>query len=207
MSLLVGLGFSRTEALTVWRPLALYALGLVLYSVFIFNFYRFVARRDILELELKKYASGFTGVVRNFFRVLLYLLQYLLLYPFLSVVWFCFFTLFLTVMAPGFPANRIVLVSMSVVTAIRATSYYSENLSQDLAKLIPLSLLGVFLVEGAIVFSIPDLLSKVSLVFGQWRTFSYYLLLLVAVEMVLRITTWIVNGTPETKILEKEETG
>ena len=205
VEMLIALGFSRSEAVTVWRPLAIYVVGLVVYSIFIFEFYRFVARRDIIELELRKYASGFKGFFNNFFRTLLYILQYILIYPVLSLLWFGFFTMFLAVMAPGYAVDRIVLVSMSVVTAIRVTAYYSESLSQDLAKMLPLALLGVFLVEGRVGVSVPDVFSKVVSVATDWRTLSYYLFLLIAVEIVLRLITWIVRGTPDTTIDDEKD--
>ena len=205
VEMLIALGFSRAEAVTVWRPLAIYVVGLVAYSIFIFAFYRFVARRDIIELELRKYASGFKGFLNNLFRTLLYILQYILLYPFLSIVWFGVFTMFLAVVSPGYSAERIMLVSMSVVTSIRVSAYYNESLSQDLAKTLPLAILGVFLVEGRVGVSIPDLISKFVTVAGKWRVLAYYLLLLIAVEIVLRLLTWIVRGTPDTTVDDEKD--
>lgn len=38
----------------ILRPLALNILGITAYGVFIFNFYRFIARKDIFRLNLQK---------------------------------------------------------------------------------------------------------------------------------------------------------
>jgi hypothetical protein len=38
-------------ALRTWKPLALKAVAIVVYLVFIFEFHRFVARRDIFKLR------------------------------------------------------------------------------------------------------------------------------------------------------------
>ena len=51
--------------------------------------------------------------------------------------------------------NHILVVSVSLVAAIRVTSYYNEQLSQDLAKMIPFALLGIFLVD-ATFFSVQE---------------------------------------------------
>ena len=42
-------GFSLAEGLSLYKLLAIFVLGMIIYSMFIFKFYRFVARRDIFK--------------------------------------------------------------------------------------------------------------------------------------------------------------
>ena len=44
--------FTLAEAHTTLLPLFGYIIGMVIYSVFIFKFYRFVAHRDIIKFNL-----------------------------------------------------------------------------------------------------------------------------------------------------------
>ena len=55
----------------------------------------------------------------------------------------------------GFPRTRgdrpskepaqLILISISVVTAVRVTAYIDEDLSRDIARILPFALLGLFI--------------------------------------------------------------
>ena len=42
------------DALDLLRPVSVYIVGMVVYAVFVFTFYRFVASRDMFALDLSK---------------------------------------------------------------------------------------------------------------------------------------------------------
>ena len=76
--------------------------------------------------------------------------------------------------------------SFAIVTAIRITSYYSEDLSKDLAKMLPFALLGVVLVNpsyfdpgsiGARISGLPDYL----------MVGIQYIVFIILIEWILRI--------------------
>lgn len=202
----VPLPIAFDEALVTWRPLVITVGAIVLYSVFVFRFYTFVAKRDVFELQLESYARGI-GHLRNVFRVTLYLVEYLIVYPVLTVVWFLFFTAFLLLLTQSHGVATVLLISMAIVTAIRATAYYSEDLARDLAKLLPLSLLGVFLLEGSKAVSLSTASTLVPQVRLYWRTVLYYLLFLILLEFVLRIVRILVTRRLQTRIFEEVESG
>jgi hypothetical protein len=187
----VPLPFSPETALRTWEPLALEAAVIAVYLVFIFEFYRFVARRDIFHLRFRRYARGVIGrsikSVGNLVRLLLYVVEYLVVYPVLTIVWYVFYLLLMVLLAPGTETQLLLLTAMAVVTAIRITAYYSQTLSQDLAKMLPLAILGGLILDGtpALPSEIP--VDVVLAVAEQWRTIVYYLLFLVVLEFVLRL--------------------
>ena len=47
-------GLAVNDAFELLWPAALYLLGMVVYAVFIFKFYRFVAARDMFEMDLSQ---------------------------------------------------------------------------------------------------------------------------------------------------------
>ena len=53
--------FSINEAIKIYQPLGIFVIGMIIYSIFIFKFYRFVARRDIFKYtEHRKDGTGKT---------------------------------------------------------------------------------------------------------------------------------------------------
>lgn len=192
-SVLVMLGVSQEQAVQVWQPLVVFVTGIVLYSIFIFEFYRFIARRDIFQLRLKQYATGLEHL-GNAVRFLLYWAEYILLFPVLTVLWFLAFTAFLAFLAAGHGVETVLLVSMAVVTSIRITAYYDEDLSRDLAKMLPFAILGIVVVEGAGAFSYSEAVGLLLAVPAHWQTVLYYLAVLIPLELLLRFVVLVVPG-------------
>ena len=47
--------FTLPEFLATVEPLIFFVIGMAIYSLFVFKFYRFIARRDIFELHIERY--------------------------------------------------------------------------------------------------------------------------------------------------------
>lgn len=75
-----------------------------------------------------------------------YIFEYLIVFPILVFIWFGIFSTFMFFLAKDLPVATILLMSMALVATIRITSYYKEDLSKDLGKMIPFALLAIFLV-------------------------------------------------------------
>ena len=195
---LVAVRLSQSEVVAAWVELLPYVLGIVVYLVFIFEFYRFVARRDVFELRLRRYARGRLGrgitAVENALRVVLYLLEHVVVYPILITAWYLVFVVLLAFLARRLGIETLLLVAMAVVAAVRVTAYYSEDLSRDLAKMLPLALLGVVILEGASSVVVDESLGLVASIGVHWRQVLAYVLLLVPLELVLRVARIVVTG-------------
>jgi membrane protein implicated in regulation of membrane protease activity len=82
--------------------------------------------------------------------------------------------------------GTIFLIAAGVVAAVRMTSYYNENLSQDLAKLIPLTLIVVFITDPASI-SWAEYMSTLEQIPGLAEILIYYILILSPLEFCMRI--------------------
>jgi len=178
--------FSFGEAFSVTLPLVLFVIGIVAYAVFIFRFYRFVARKEVFSLNLHQYSASFGGFLKTVFSSLIYVIKYIIFFPLLIFFWFGTLSLLLAFLAKDHDVSRILLLSMSLVASIRVTAYYNEDLSKDLAKMIPFALLGVFLVDMS-YFSIDNSIRTIQQLPAMWKQLTYYLLFTIALEFVLRV--------------------
>lgn len=186
VGVLIALGLSRTEAVEIWVPMLLYVIGMTGYSIFIFEFYRFIARRDIFPLNLDQYAHGvqrFTNIIKRLLNVV----EYLLVFPIITVAAALIFSGFLAFLGGAYTAPELLMVAMVIVTVIRISAHYDESLAQDLAKMLPLALLGIFIVQGGSSISVTDSIALVESIMAQGRTIVYYTLFTVIVEFTMRI--------------------
>ena len=176
------------EAYEALGPLALIMLGIAAYGVFVFNFYRFLARKDIITLDLQKHNQAKRPGFRKTITVVFYIFKCLMLYPVFVFFWFCVMAGLLYVLSRNHTTETVMLVAMGVVGAIRICSYYKEALATDIAKIVPFALLGIMLIDNSLVRFVESTESVWEAAF-LWETVIYYLVAVVVIEFLLRMTT------------------
>ena len=174
---------------TVWDLLT-YTAGMVLYSFFVWKFYRFVARREIIPINLEKYSSQGK---RSPLRIGAYIVSYMFLFPFFLFLWFFVYSFFIYFLARDIPTGTVMLISITVIVATRVAAYYKEDLARDLGKLLPFSLLAIFLTSPAYVsdtsnfFSLSDLEQRFQEIPLLSVSIIQFILYAIFVEAFLRI--------------------
>ena len=184
--------FTLEEAFVLIKPLGLFILGMVIYSFLIFKAYLFISKRDIFEEydEYKKFKTniGQEGSLNKVLKFILHFFEYMLLFPFVTFFFFIFFFILLIFLSKSGDVAHIMLISMSIIGAIRVTSYLSEDLSKDLSKMLPFTLLGIFIVDST-YFSLDESFLAILNVL-KMSTLSlliYYLIFIVVLEFVMRV--------------------
>lgn len=146
-----------------------------------------LAKRDLFDLKLKV-GSRF----RIFFDRLVYFLKYLVIFPIYSFLWFMIFSFLLFLLSKSRTIEDILYFGIIVVAATRIGAYVSEKLAEDMAKLLPWSLILIFLIDPNAI-TIKSILASFDIFYQQIPKVAKYLLFIVAVEWVLRIGYWIVS--------------
>lgn len=167
------------------KPLALMVAGIVIYAIFIFKFYKYLSKRDILTAGWTHKYSWNEGHIKSIIKVFLYILEYIILVPIIIFFWFLVMALLLLFMSNN-SANHIMLISMAIVAAIRVVAYYREDLAIDLAKLMPLTLIAIF-VSDISFFSLSTTFENAKNMFSILDKLVFYLMFAVAVEFIMRI--------------------
>ena len=62
-------------------PTLMAIIAIAVYSGFVFMFYRILAKKDLLTLDLSKYADDFGGKVKKYLRSVLFVIQYIVVVP------------------------------------------------------------------------------------------------------------------------------
>ena len=167
-------------------------VAISVYSVFVFIFYRALAKRDLITLNLNHYSDNLSGRVRKYARTILFVLQYIVVVPLLITFWTLVLAIILTLLSPDADHSRNELIATSVVGAVRILSYWTEDLSRDVAKMLPFGVLGVFLVGDAQVqiSEIKELFSGLNEIA---TSFISSLFLIAVLESILRSLSAMIN--------------
>ena len=165
--------------------ITLLIIVVTIYCLFIWKFYRFISKKDIIELNLNQYNKSSNPFVVKLLESVFYFLEFILLLPVFVFVWFGLFTIFLIFLTKGIDISTLLLISTVIVVAIRATAYYKENLSRDLAKLLPFTLLAVSMTEKGF-FNFQEILEKFSQLPLFFESILTYLIIIMVLEVILR---------------------
>ena len=175
------------DAVNLLQPAAIFAVGVAIYAILIFNLYRFMSRRDIFNLDFSRYEESRHLLLRKSVHVSIYVCKYLLIFPLFAFFWFGVLVVMVAFLSRTKEVEDLLLIAMAVLMSVRVTSYYTEDLSRDIAKMLPFALLGIFLIDLRYFdFSTSaELLNRVG---TEWKSIFYYWVFVVLLEFVLRIT-------------------
>ncbi len=196
--------------LEILKPLVLYSAGIILYSIFVYNFYRSLSRKDIFSINLHQYNTATHPVFKKAIKLTLYFLEYIILFPLFTFLWFAFLAIFILVLSQEQNVSNVLLLTMAIIISTRVTAYYKEDLSKDLAKILPFALLGVFIINPNF-FSISELILRIKEIPLLTRNILSYALFTIVLEFVIRVPYTAYNlgkkeevGEPEEEDLEEE---
>ncbi len=168
----------------VLLSLLLYTIFIAFYAVFIWKFYKFLASKEIIHLNLNQYNYSNHPGLEKVSAIVLYTVEYLVILPFLVLFWFAILSIFLLLLSKQ-SADQILLVSAAIIASTRITAYISEELSKDLAKILPFTVLATFIL-GENFFDIESLIDKITAIPSLFNNILMFIVFIFVVEFVLR---------------------
>ena len=157
-------------------------------------YYKQLARRDLFDMPKLNLKMKFVSIVDR----MVYILKYLFIFPVYSFMWFLLFSFLLFALSKSRPIEDILFLGIIVVAATRIGAYVSEKLAEDMAKLLPLTLIAIFLMDPKAV-TLETIKSSVPVLLEQIPRVAKYLLFIIAVEWLLRIGRWVITSIKTTK--------
>jgi len=166
--------------------LFLFTLLIAIYAIFVWNFYQFISKKNIIELNLNQYNKTERPFFNKVLASTLYLIEYVFILPFIIFFVFIVFSGILLILAATEQnIDQILLIAAAVIATIRMTAYYRRDLAKDLAKMFPLMILTIFLITPN--FFNPDrIIGQISKISELTGNIFYYLVFIIGLELVLR---------------------
>jgi len=198
--LTVVMGVDLSEVLALLDIFMISLFSLAFSAIFILEFYEFISTRDIFKSEGSYHSalSRFKDKTHpNVVRVVT-ALEYLFLFPLIVFFWAAVFFVILVVASEApvtgsFARLRtIFILSVSIVGAVRICAYYRRKIAEDLSKLLPLVLVGNFLIRETYM-SFSELVARFEAIGSALGDLNFlvfmlsYFILLVVLEFLLRI--------------------
>jgi len=169
----------------------LLVLVIFTYAIIIWHGYRFIAKKNILGLDLNKYNKSNHPLFTKIIAALFYFLEYIIISPIVIFISFAVFTILIMFLNEGLEVGVILLISAAIIGAIRLASYYKEGLSKELAKFLPFTLLIVSLLNPNSVFSFEKILGQINEIPDFLTQITTYIIFIILLEIVLRLFDFI----------------
>ncbi len=182
---LLGIESSIPAEYKILVSLFLYTFFIVIYAVFIWKFYKFLASREVIELNLKQYNNSKRPALEKIFAVMLYTVEYMIILPFLVLFWFAILSLFLLVLSESGDASQILMIAAAIIVSTRVTAYISEDLSKDIAKILPFTVLAMFILNPNF-FNLEGLFEKIIQIPEIFNHILMFVVFIFIIEFVLR---------------------
>lgn len=163
----------------------LLVLVILIYSIFVWKFHKSVSKKNVFSLDLHQYNKSEHPFLSKIWGYLLFVLEYIIILPITIFFWFGIFTIFLLFLSEDIPVQTILLISAIIVGAVRMASYYKEELSKEIAKLIPFTLLAVSMTKAGF-FDFQRIISNISQLPAFFNNILNYLVFIIILEIILR---------------------
>ena len=193
--------FSGETSLLV--TLLFFTAVIAIYGVFVYYFYTYLAKKNIIELNLAQYNQSAQPGTTKFFAAIFYIIEYIILLPIATFIWFAVLSILILLLAEGIEIATILLISAALVASVRITAYINQTLSKDLAKMLPFTLLAIAITKPGF-FQIDALLSRISEIPSLFSNILFYLVFIIAIELVMRGLELISNIYKKPGALEEE---
>ncbi len=177
-----SLTFEYSSLLNVF----IFSLLISAYAIFTWKFYRFLSKRDLIELNLQQYNIASHPFLAKFFGVILYFVEFVVILPFIIFFWFAVLGILILILSEELTADKVIVLSAAMIASIRILSYYQDDLSKDLAKIFPFTILTIILLTPSF-FSLPRILDNLGQIPAFLGNIVLYLVFIMAVELILRV--------------------
>lgn len=176
--------------------LLIIVLVVVLYSVFIWKFQKFISKKNLINLDLNKYNKTQNPLSTKLRAGALYFLEYVLVIPVIIFLIYILFAFSLVIFIDYLDISTILTISAVVIVAVRILAYYNQELAEEVGSSLPLTLLVVVLLEPYSVSEAPffeKILENISSIPSAFGEISYYLFFIIIIELVLRFFDFIIS--------------
>lgn len=162
----------------------------VIYSIIVFYFYKFLSKKNIIELNLYQYNQYENPSLVKFFAIFFYFIEYIIILPVLTFFWFAILSILILMLSPHLEMGSVLLIAAALVASIRILAYIHKSLAIDVAKIAPFNFM-IIAVTTPDFFSLSSLFSRVHEIPALFTDIIYFLFFIMAIEVIMRTADFI----------------
>ncbi|MCD6549902.1 hypothetical protein J7K41_04335 [Candidatus Micrarchaeota archaeon] len=172
-----------------YGALAFDIIVLTVAMLLIWYLYRKVAKKDMFAVDLDKY-TGRYATLKKFGALIAYVVKYMVLFPIYTFLMFAILAMSFFMLSPQYNITSSLFFSIVIISVVRILAYINEDAAQELAKMLPFSLvLSLLLNPSLISYRLPTTAETVN----AFSSISQYFVFIIGLELVLRVGSFILS--------------
>jgi len=172
-----------------YGALAFDIIVLTVAMLLIWYLYRKVAKKDMFAVDLDKY-TGRHATLKKFGALIAYVVKYMVLFPIYTFLMFAILAMSFFMLSPQYNITSSLFFSIVIISVVRILAYINEDAAQELAKMLPFSLvLSLLLNPSLISYRLPTTAETVN----AFSSISQYFVFIIGLEIVLRVGSFILT--------------
>jgi hypothetical protein len=137
----------------------MFIIGIAIYSLFVWYFYRFISQRDLFPRLFSLIFRHKQDENPSKIMHVVFAAAYAILFPLVIFLWFVPLSFFLFLIGENMPFQMALFVSLAIIGVVRILTYYREEAAKEVSKMIPYAILSFFLTSLA-VFANPNFFTE-----------------------------------------------
>ena len=172
-----------------YGALAFDIIVLTVAMLLIWYLYRKVAKKDMFAVDLDKY-TGRHATLKKFGALIAYVVKYMVLFPIYTFLMFAILAMSFFMLSPQYNITSSLFFSIVIISVVRILAYINEDAAQELAKMLPFSLvLSLLLNPSLISYRLPTTAETVN----AFSSISQYFVFIIGLELFLRVGSFILT--------------
>lgn len=142
--------FSQYEVGVKFKDVLPVAIGILLFSYFIWKTSSILSKREVFKQKITYTASGTSPSSHK--QKISYVVKYILIFPIIMYGWVvvCFF--FMWTLNTSLNVDILTLIMVGIISASRIAAHWNEKLAEDIMKFLPFNLLFTLLLNPNLDF-------------------------------------------------------
>ncbi len=157
----------------LYLTLLLFISGWAIWSMYIS-----LSKRDLFRLTHKDKPSLIDKAA--------YAFKSIFFFPVFTFLWYVLFVACLAVLSGKQNLEEVMLLGVVIVAAVRIAAYVSQRMAEDVAKLLPLTLLAGIILNPSFI-TLDTNLGQLQFFINHLPSFGKYLLFIIALEFALKV--------------------
>lgn len=173
---------------------------LSLAGIVIYYMYMHLSKKDLFHIPKPKDSDS---KFRKFLLQTSFALKYIIIFPVYSFIWFIIFSFILVIISESKNFENSLYFGIVIVSAIRVSAYINEKMSEDIAKLLPLTMIATIIITPEFLsMNFESFLNTIidsAQIITYIPSFAKFLIFTILLEWMLRILTALHNFIKERK--------
>ncbi len=162
------------------------SVGIAIFAAIASTFWSRISKEVLYELDIDEHVNNLDGIIKDAVIFVKFLFHYTIIFPIISFLWFALIAALIYLLSRSISLEEVFPMALAMIIAIRITAYLDETTAGEVAKALPIGLLGAIILEPG-TFKETEVIIRVNNMSQRLLEFAPFFLYSVYLEWTMRL--------------------